>query len=102
MRANQETKTAYFNYIRSIELPVDVVQQCSHSGDCEADVKRCMELPEVIAELSEIDPVQLANELREYGCWDEDELSNHNDNLVRILWIATGDISESMEDDYNL
>lgn len=96
MRANKETKAAYFNYIGSIELPLDVIEQCYHTGDCEADIKRCMELPEVIAELEGIYPEDLRRELVEYGAWTEEELEDHNDNLERILWIAAGNIQEGM------
>lgn len=102
MRANQETKAAYFNYIGSIELPISVAQACSHSGPCDMDIQTCMELPEVKAELSEIDPVQLIKELKEYGAWDSNELSNHEDNLARILWLAAGDICDNLSDDYDL
>jgi hypothetical protein len=41
-----------------------------------------------------MDPATLAAELREYGAWDDDELSEHDANLERILWLACGDISE--------
>lgn len=95
MRANQKTETAYFNYIGSIELPEDVVRLCHHMGDCDEDITRCMELPEVKAELAEIDPVQLARELSEYGAWTDKELEDHNENLRRILWIAAGDIQDN-------
>lgn len=94
MNASLKTKETYFNYIGSITLPEDVVRLCHHQGDCEEDCRRCMELPEVKAELSEIDPEQLKKELREYGAWDENELSDHNNNLMRILWIAAGNIQE--------
>lgn len=88
------TQIAYFNYIDGIELPEDVVRKCSHSGDCEDDCRRCMELPEVKSELEKIDPDRLKKELKEYGAWDDSELSNHNDNLMRILWIAAGNIQD--------
>lgn len=94
MNGSQKTAESYFNYIGSITLPLDVVRLCSHSGDCTEDVQRCMELPEVKAELSEIDPDQLRKELREYGAWDDQQLSSHGDNLERILWIAAGNIQE--------
>lgn len=95
MNASQKTKETYFNYIGSITLPEDVVMLCYHSGDCEEDVIRCMELPEVKAELAGIDPEKLRKELAEYGAWDELELADHNANLKRILWIAAADIQES-------
>jgi hypothetical protein len=84
----------YFNYIGSITLPLDVVRNCSHSGPCDEDVKRALELPEVKAELAGIDPEDLKKELAEYGAWDDNQLSNHADNLERILWIAAGNIQE--------
>lgn len=94
MNASQPTRAAYFNYIGSIELPEDVIDACHHSGDCTEDCMRCMELPEIKAELAEIDPEQLRKELREYGAWDEDQLQDHHENLLRILWIAAGNIQE--------
>ena len=98
MRANKKTKVAYFNYIGSIELPLDVIEQCHHTGDCDEDVNYCMKLPEVKAELEGIDPENLRRELKEYGAWDSEQLSNHNDNLARILWIAAGNIQDEMYD----
>lgn len=94
MNASQPTQTAYFNYIGSIELPTHVVSMCHHTGDCENDCIQAMLLPEVKAELSEIDAEQLRKELREYGAWDDDELQDHQQNLIRILWIAAGDIQD--------
>lgn len=94
MNASQKTLETYFNYIGSITLPEDVVMLCSHAGDCEEDVIRCMELPEVKAELAEIDPEQLRKELSEYGAWDDEQLADHNANLQRILWIAAGNIQD--------
>lgn len=89
-----KTKVAYFNYIGSIELPEDVVRHCHHSGSCDEDVIRCMELAEVKAELSEINPEQLRKELSEYGAWNDDQLMDHQENLKRILWIAAGNIQD--------
>ena len=39
-------------------------------------------------------PKDLQDELREYGAWDEIQLQDHNANLMRILWIAAGDIQD--------
>lgn len=65
-----------------------------HSGQCDDDVEYLRGVPYIAKQLAEIDPATLAGELREYGAWDESELSNHDDNLNRILWIACGDIQE--------
>lgn len=90
---------AYFNYIQEIELPLEIADQCSHPGDCSEDVKECAQLPEIKAQLDEIDPERLKEELDQYGAWNETELSNHQDNLERILWIAAGDIMEETTED---
>jgi hypothetical protein len=65
-----------------------------HSGQCDADVEYLRGVPYIAKQLAEIDSATLAGELREYGAWDDVELSNHDENLARILWIACGDIQE--------
>lgn len=84
---------AQFNYFE-ITLPEDVVKDCHHSGPCDDDITNCRLLPEVIAELGKLDPIKLVKELQEYGTWNELELSNHDDNLSRVLWIACGNIQD--------
>lgn len=94
MNASKPTKVAYFNYIGSIELPIEIIEMCPLQGSADNAISEMRKLPEVIAELSAIDAEQLRNELREYGAWNDDELANHSDNLDRILWIACCDINE--------
>lgn len=43
-----------------------------------------------------LDPEKVRAELKEYGAWDSAELSNHADNIRRLVWIAAGDISEEV------
>jgi hypothetical protein len=99
MNASKPTKAAYFDYIGSIELPLDVIDACGHGGDCTNDVEECMTLPEVKAELSEIEPEQLRKELKEYGAWDEEQLADHQENLKRILWLAASGIKDGQFDE---
>ena len=66
MRANKKFKEAYFDYIGSITLSTEVVDLCNHQGDCENDILECMELPEIKAELKDIDPDQLRKELKDF------------------------------------
>jgi hypothetical protein len=86
---------ATFTYIGEIKLPVAVAEKCSHSGDCHNDVIECLKLPYVRTQLGKIDRDKLRKELEECGAWDAEQLQNHNDNLERILWIASGDIVEN-------
>lgn len=94
MSASKSTKAAYFNYIGSIELPEEIILMCPMSGSADQAINEMRQLPEVVAELSEIDPVKLIEELREFGAWGLDELADHNENLNRILWIACLNIQE--------
>lgn len=98
MNASQPTKAAYFNYIGSIELPICVIDQICHSGSNDIAVAECMQIPEVKAELSEIDPEALRKELDQYGTWDNTQLQDHEANLERILWVAAWDIFDGKFD----
>lgn len=77
-----------------IKLPETCVNDCHHSGPCDADVEVWMKDKYVAKQLAKIDANKLVNELDEYGAWSSEELANHNDNLKRILWIACGNIQE--------
>jgi len=92
-----KTYIAQFNTFE-LELPEDVIKGCNHSGPCDYDIENCRLLPEVQTALNALDPEKVKNELWEYGAWDDIELSNHDENLNRILWIAAGDIQERDEE----
>ena len=79
-----------------IELRITKKQadSCSHPGQCDLDVEALMKTPSIARQLKKLDPALVATCLKEYGAWDEIELSNHNDNLTRLLWCACCDISE--------
>lgn len=71
--------------------------QASHPGDCEADVKELRQKPYIAEQLIAIKPEVPAEELKEYGAWDDKELSDHDQNLTRLLWLACGDIADGRE-----
>ena len=79
-----------------IELQITKKQAltCSHAGQCDDDVEALMKIPSIARQLKKLEPAIVADCLKEYGAWDEKELSNHNDNLMRLLWCACCDISE--------
>jgi len=92
-----KTEIAIFNYIDAIELPTEVVDMCYHQGECIYDIEHCMDMPEVKSELAKIDKQKLIQELYECGAWTEKELQDHEENLKRILWLASGDIQENRD-----
>lgn len=66
----------------------------AHQGRCDDDIGYLRTIPRIRRQLAKIDPETLKRELKEYGAWDDKELSDHDENLNRILWIACGDIVE--------
>lgn len=45
-------------------------------------------------QLDKLDPKLVANELREYGAWEDEELTDHERNLERLVWLACWDLVE--------
>ena len=45
----------------------------------------------------DINPALLKSILREYGAWDDAELSDHAANLGRVFWLACWDCFEDPE-----
>jgi len=78
------------------ELKMTKAQAASaaHSGRCDDDVEALAKVPAIRRQLAKIEPEALRAELKEYGAWDAAELADHSANLLRIVWIAAGDISE--------
>lgn len=84
----------YGNYGIELNITRNEAHIGSHSGQCVDDIAYLRTIPRIRRQLDKIDPEALRKELKEYGAWDENELSDHDANLSRILWIACGDIVE--------
>jgi hypothetical protein len=78
------------------ELKITKAQalQGSHPGPCDIDIVELLTVPAIRRQFKKIPADKIAAELKEYGAWDETELSDHEANKARILWIACGDIVE--------
>jgi hypothetical protein len=63
-----------------------------HSGQCDLDIMALRILPEISRQLSALDRGLVYECLKEYGAWDYNDLSDHEANLDRLLWIACGDL----------
>ncbi len=67
----------------------DMLEACHHRGACDEDVEEA-------ARYFEVKDYQILKEhLKEYGAWDEIELSDDDANLKRYLWLLSGDMHES-------
>jgi hypothetical protein len=82
---------------RNITLDINTywVDVCSSPGPCDNAVVEALEDPDIIEQVKMWDQEELADELSEYTDWD---VSDHRENIERMLWIACGDIRESPED----
>ena len=79
-----------------IQLQITKAQaeSASHCGQCDDDVRALSELPAIKRQLAKLSPELVAEELSEYGAWDDEELKDHDQNLQRLLWLACCDIEE--------
>ena len=82
---------AYFNRFTITMTKTQALSAC-HQGQCDEDVRELSKEPRIARQLAKLDPASVREELREYGAWDETELSDHEQNLQRVLWLAAGDI----------
>jgi hypothetical protein len=89
----QLKQTAFFNRF-VILMPVDCVNDCSHQGQCDDDVEYWT--PKLKLRLS---PADMIEELKEYGTWDTEELSNMTDHQLKmkLVWIGANNIKEENE-----
>ena len=81
-----------------IELTITKAQAHAghHQGQCDQDIADLRRVPSIKKQLDRLDPDRVREVLRDYGAWDQAELSDHDANLDRLLWIACGDIVESL------
>jgi hypothetical protein len=77
-----------------LRLTKTQAESASHQGQCDDDVAALRREPSIRRQLDKLDAGILRDELREYGAWDDEQLSDHDENLSRILWLAAGDIVE--------
>ncbi len=79
-----------------IELNITKAQARAghHQGQCDQDIADLRRVPSIKKQLDRLDPDRVREVLRDYGAWDDDDLSDHDANLDRLLWIACGDIVE--------
>lgn len=81
----------------SIEITRKDAMAMAHQGDCDEDVKAHVTLPRFKRQLDKIPVTEIAAELKEYGAWDAEELSNEEENRMRVLWLAACDVKENYQ-----
>lgn len=84
-----DTVTAYFSSGMDLEMPRECMLDCSAQGDA----TEAVEFWEPRIDWSDWTPQAVADELSEYGCWD-DLGEDPDEDRQRLLWIAAGSARE--------
>ncbi len=92
---DESLKKPIANFERfDIEIPIELVETVPRHGMCDDAIETLCTTEPMSSYLALLNPQEIKDELSEYGAWNETELSDHNQNLRRILWIAIGNIQE--------
>lgn len=85
-----------------IQLTKDQAESASVGGvDNESAIDELLTNPEISSQFDDISDDILKSELKEYGAWDDEELSDREMNIKRVIWLAAGEISDGLVDDMN-
>lgn len=81
----------------TIEIPITgkLIKEICTIGSNDAAVEKACKHWRVKEKLAQYTDEELAEELSEYGAWDEDELKNRKDNEARIVWSLAWDVFDS-------
>lgn len=82
----------------SLRISLADAESACHSGDCSADVQALRETAGIARQVDAWDADTLRETLAEYGAWDAAELADDEQNRLRMLWIACGDVTENPDD----
>jgi len=77
-----------------IKMTLKQAQSASHPGPCDADVAALLKDRKILRQIHKLNTIAMRDELREYGAWNDDELSDFDANAARIVWIAACNIAE--------
>ena len=86
---------AYFDRFQ-LKITKEQALSGSHQGRCDDDIKALLTVPQIRNQFNKIKPDDIKAELKEYGAWDDDKLTDVEQNKARILWIACVNIREDL------
>lgn len=72
--------------------------ECWHGERDLAEVLAAREHWLIVDQLARLVPATVAEALKEYGAWSDEELADHDQNLTRLLWLACSDVAEEHVD----
>jgi len=95
MKDPNELITCYSDFGNEISMTREQAEYASHPGNCDQEIA---ELRNKI-DTSLLDTASLRKELAEYGAWDDDQLADHEENVLRWIWICAGNIADGLYDE---
>ena len=79
----------------TITMTLAQAESAGHSGQCDKDVEALASMPAIRRQLKKLNPEDVRAELKSTGGWSEaGELANHEENLLRVVWLAACQIME--------
>lgn len=81
-----------------LAMSLDQIMRVAHAGDCYSDASFLVR-KEMKAQLKKLDKNAVRKTLKEFGTWSDEELNDHKENLIRLVWIAGNDLSDEMAND---
>ena len=96
-----ETKRWWTESLGRMELSMspEQAEMVPLAGDAEHGCCLLAKEKDIMLQLDKYTPEVLAACLREYGTWNDEELKDHKANILRILWLAAGDINEQHDEE---
>lgn len=79
-----------------LQLTDEEITQGSHEGDCASDVLALLGRSFIALQVAAWDAEALRNELRGIGAWNETQMEDHHENLVRMVWLACVNLREKL------
>lgn len=86
----------YTNYGNDLDINVPDIKKVCTSGDNGYEVECLSKKPYIKKQTANLDKDNLAKELKEHGTWTDDELTDHEQNIQRWLWISAWDCYEEL------
>lgn len=87
--------TTYLEHLGEFRLKLEDALYCSQPGtDATPMLEETRLLPYVKRQLDKLDPKAVVRELKSTGAWEDSDLQDHEQNLLRVLWLAAGNIRE--------
>jgi hypothetical protein len=84
----------YFDNI-FINITKQQLNQLPTAGDCTESIIELSKEPTIKRQLNKIPQEKYFLILHQYGAWDELELEDYEENKLRLLWIASGNLLEN-------